>query len=391
MIDGAVMAVVGPSLPMRSRRGQLAAAAVAIALVGGSVIGFASGASGLPPWSIVSSPNVTGSAQDRLLAVSCTGPTNCFAVGSHALSSSSTGTLIERWNGTGWSIMRSPNATKHDVLNGVACTSAKNCFAVGYSGNKPLIERWHAAKWSIVPSPGAGARSGLNGVSCTSAVSCVAVGYEDVAIGSQPTLVERWNGTKWSIAPPARSAVDGVLNAVACTSATNCFAVGESGNTLIERWNGTTWSIVPSPNPGRTSGSFLYGVACTSAKNCFAVGTGSRPTPLIERWNGKKWSIVPSTAPDLVSELNAVSCTSATNCTAVGNTAVPSAQPNVYTLLEHWNGAKWSTVPSPNPTGSPINELLGVSCTSATNCTAVGYTATSLQLSGRNKTLVERS
>ena len=60
-----------------------------------------------------------------------------------------------------------------------------------------------------------------------------------------------------------------------------------------------------------------------------AVGTGGTVTssaldlaPLAERWTGGKWAVltVPDPAPaGDIAELNSVSCTSATNCMAVGD------------------------------------------------------------------------
>ena len=45
----------------------------------------------------------------------------------------------------------------------------------------------------------------------------------------------------------------------------------------------------------------------------------------------------------------------------------------------HWNGKHWSLVSTPNPGGTTIttvNMLLGVRCTSASNCWAVGKQST---------------
>src|SRR5262249_52179668 len=41
------------------------------------------------------------------------------------------------------------------------------------------------------------------------------------------------------------------------------------------------------------------------------------------------------------------------------------------TLVESWNGTRWSVVPSPNR-GVRYNELHGVSCAPAATCTAAG-------------------
>src|ERR1700680_4862350 len=58
-----------------------------------------------------------------------------------------------------------------------------------------------------------------------------------------------------------------------------------------------TWSVVPSPNSGSGS-NVLDGIAAVSANNDWAVGysltsSGIYQT-LIEHWNGTKWSVVPS-------------------------------------------------------------------------------------------------
>jgi hypothetical protein len=168
---------------------------------------------------------------------------------------------------------------------------------VGLYG-KTLIERWNGTSWSIVPSPNPGdaTDSGLLGVSCVSVTNCTAVGRYLLGEDSpSKTLVERWNGTAWRVVGSAnRSAYFNVLTAVSCGSATSCFAVGSSADgqttpqaTLVESWNGTAFSIVPSPNPPGSTRNFLKGVSCASAANCHAVGgyeaRASRYT-LVERY-----------------------------------------------------------------------------------------------------------
>lgn len=67
--------------------------------------------------------------------------------------------------------------------------------------------------------------------------------------------------------------------------------------------------------------------------------------------------------------LNGVSCVSATDCTAVGDYYKTAAGPTL-TLIERWNGTAWRVEPSPalGRTGT----LASVSCPSATSCAAVG-------------------
>ena len=67
--------------------------------------------------------------------------------------------------------------------------------------------------------------------------------------------------------------------------------------------------------------------------------------------------------------LSGVSCSSASACTAVGDYASNAEAPE-ETLAERWNGTQWSLQPTPNP--GPNNELSDISCSSASACTAVG-------------------
>ena len=160
---------------------------------------------------------------------------------------------------------------------------------------------------AIVPSPNPTPYAAFAGVACPSINNCFAVGDYSTAVGAYlQTLIEHWNGTTWSIVPsPNATAQPASLDSVSCPNARSCFAVGEEVNasgsvsqTLIERWNGTRWSIVPSPNPTGPPVSSLSSVACPSTTNCFAVG-GTRneaavvDKTLVEHWNGTRWSIVP--------------------------------------------------------------------------------------------------
>jgi hypothetical protein len=349
----------------------------------GPVTGLAQG------WSVVPSPNRSG--DNQLAGVSCVSATACTAVGSFGRP---VHTLIESWNGTKWSIVPSPNSgSGHNQLNGVSCVSATACTAVGYFGRsttgvKTLIESWNGTKWSVVPSPNPAVTNELWGVSCVSATDCIAAGDSANVTAGVKTLIESWNGTKWSIVPSPNGAGDNLLTGVSCVAATDCTVVGShtaTGKTLIESWNGTKWSIVPSPNKGRGGGD-LSAVSCVSATACAAVGTFTNATggdeTLAESWNGAKWSIVPSVnKPAASSSLFGVSCVAASACIGVGNYARTPAG-TAKTLIESWNGTKWSVVPSPNkPTDNVLN---AVSCLPTAGCAAVGSF-------GFGKTLVESS
>jgi hypothetical protein len=85
-------------------------------------------------------------------------------------------------------------------------------------------------------------------------------------------------------------------------------------------------------------------------------------------------TIVPSPSPGTSNDgLVSVSCVSASDCVAVGYTDTGN---NIYeTLVMVWDGTVWSIVSSPNA-GTSDDALYSVSCVSAWDCVAVGYTDT---------------
>ena len=135
----------------------------------------------------------------------------------------------------------------------------------------------------------------------------------------------------------------------------------------------SAWSIAPFPKPASATVDF-EGVSCPSAKSCVAVGSsgstkGSKT--LVESWNGAKWSVVatPNVVGSANSHLQAVSCVSATTCFAVGNSTQGTT---VKSLVEAWFGSSWSVMASPSPTAWTNAGLESVSCSSTTSCFAVG-------------------
>lgn len=355
-------------------------------------------ASATPSWSVVGP--VAGAEYGHLFSVSCTSTSSCFAAGVKDTTTVET-RLVERWNGTKWSVVSTvnPSGASNSQFASVQCLSSTSCVAVGQydagSITKTLIERWNGTSWSIQPSPNpnAVAVSGLAGVRCISSTFCVAVGSYFLSTpdnSSEQTLVERWNGTSWQIvASPNRSSTnDSGLVGVSCTSSTNCFAVGHSDTqtatrTLVEHWNGSGWSIVTSPNPSNVAQTELSAVVCKSASNCFAAGSG-RGT-LIEHWNGSAWSITtsPNPAGANSASLTGLSCPSLTRCYAVGDFFAGNKWQR---LVVTWNGSGWSLVSTPAPTGTIRSGFSGISCAATANCFAVGE----YRLGPSRRPLIER-
>jgi hypothetical protein len=342
-------------------------------------------------WSIMSSPNVAGADSSSLERITCVNDESCFAVGA-SLTGNTSKALVERWNGVSWAV--APDAALGHAgssLTGVACASASQCFAGGLLGSLNIIESWNPSSWVFAAAPSASSQSQLSGLACTSNSSCIAVGSKGTVTGATP-LVERWNGTVWSVmTTPTPAAPTSGLTGIACPTATSCVAVGYAQTstgyrTLAERWNGTAWSLIATPNPVGAYRSFLQGVSCLTATNCFAVGNsgpanGSSSKPLVEHWNGTAWSIMtsPATTGDTHTALKGVACSSTTQCFAVGSASTTKP------LVERWNGTAWAIVATPAIAATTSTTLTSVSCATAASCSAVGS-----YFAGANRTLVER-
>ena len=354
-------------------------------------------------WSIQPTPNPSGNTYGSLGGVACPTASACTAVGSYSKGSISLA-FAEAWNGTTWKVQSTPNpsGTISGLLSGVSCNGATACAAVGSYGNgfvpMNLAESWNGTKWSLQRPVGplGEVPTGLRGVSCSTTTACAAVGGINTLRGARGTpqrmVAEIWNGTKWIFEATAKPAgmTYSNLSGVACPTTSYCIAVGNyftssGGLTLAEAWNGTSWSVQPTPNPaGGTFGGGLSAVSCTSATACVAVGSYNNGTALVtlaEVWNGTSWSIQPTPNPAGAgfSTLAGVSCVTASACTAVGSYFDGS---NYLSLAEAWNGASWSIQSTPNPSGATFSSLSGVACPTANYCTAVGSSngATSVAL-----------
>jgi len=106
---------------------------------------------------------------------------------------------------------------------------------------------------------------------------------------------------------------------------------------------------------------------------------------LVEYWNGSKWSIMgtPNPPGQTFAFLDGISCTAGAGCIAVGGYSTKAWG---RTLVERLSGGRWSIMGSPNPPGQTFAELDDVVCTTATTCLAVGEYATKAW----GRTLAER-
>jgi hypothetical protein len=246
-----------------------------------------------------------------LWSVSASGPADAWAVGDH---------LVEHWNGHLWRGVETARVRGGSIIDAVASHNPHDAWLVGERWTadrrigRTLIEHWNGERWSVVPSPSPAAPGRrhdaiLQAVDARSASDAWAAGYSISGKHGTAfrTLVEHWNGRRWEITPtPNVRASDGVLNdilfAVSGARRGGAWAVGswasyaggyggKGDHALALRWDGLRWSQVsPAPIGGRT---FLHGVAALGG-TVWAVGDRGVPPrheTLIERWNGSRWTL----------------------------------------------------------------------------------------------------
>ena len=140
------------------------------------------------------------------------------------------------------------------------------------------------------------------------------------------------------------------------------------------------WASQAAFNGPTADDEQLMGVSCPTDGWCMGVdwryiseGNGQQLGSYV--FNGSQWSFVQMPTPSGGSypQINSVSCTSTSNCIAVGRVWFGSV---VVPLVEKWNGTSWEvkSVPAP-PTEAavPYAQLDAVSCASSAECMAVGY------------------
>jgi Holliday junction resolvase len=207
-------------------------------------------------WHVVKSPNV-GVRDNELTGVVAIGPGDVWAVGQY-INSGAVRTLTMHWNGRAWRVVRSPNVGggNNYLLGGVSASSSTNVWAVGGrpgSGRwHTLVLHWNGTRWSVVKSPDAGTDGSVlyGGVEAISPSNVWAVGYRN----GDRTLILHWNGAAWRVVrSPNVGTSDNYLSDVNSLSAAKVWSVGSYGDgttsrTLVERWKDGAWRVVSSPN-----------------------------------------------------------------------------------------------------------------------------------------------
>lgn len=198
-------------------------------------------------WSIVSSPNVNpGTYFNYLTSVAAISSQDVWAVGDYYKDAVSLvgHTLTEHWNGSRWSIVSSPN---HGVLGstlaGVSADASNDVWAVGayqVNGNpsgyaQTLVERWDGTQWKVVASPNLGSNwNSFNAVIAIASNNVWATGtYSNHNSSPFDTLIQHWNGTQWSVvsSPNVGTATNDLPGIAHVPGSSQLWAVGDYSNT----------------------------------------------------------------------------------------------------------------------------------------------------------------
>jgi hypothetical protein len=239
-----------------------------------------------------------------------------------------------------------------------------------------VIEQWNGTKWSLFPAPKFGKKDQANvfAMTSSSANDVWAIGsLVNLGTGLVSPLFEHWNGTAWT-ATTGESSNDFLFGASA--DATNDawavgFNVSDSITTSAMHWDGTNWKRVATPNVGEGTNK-LNAVLALAPNDVWAVGFSTPVAPprqaatltLIEHFDGASWTVVPSpkVGPNSVNQSNrllGLTANSANDIWAFGSNFAADGSGHQMTLLLHWDGTSWTVASSPSPTkdGFPCDLL----------------------------------
>ena len=172
---------------------------------------------------------------EEFVDVSCPSATWCVAVGNWRWPtdvSTQPRPIVATWDGNAWqenylNIGFSDSAT----VASVSCTSPSDCFAVGkdYSHDVALLDHWDGHAWSEADYPRAPSLAyayNVLDISCASSSACVVVGQYLTDNDVAHALAESWNGAVWTVADLTSWSSPASLTTVSCSAAQTCTAIG---------------------------------------------------------------------------------------------------------------------------------------------------------------------
>ena len=279
-------------------------------------------------WTAVPSPNAT-TGYNELFDVHAIATDDVWAVGYHNIANyGSEKSMTLHWDGAAWKIIRSANiGANANILRGVAGSSSNDVWAVGLGNStsnqsgRPLVEHWNGTAWSLTRSPNTGqAFAQLEAVSVISSNDVWAVGVAGAGPSPSTGTGRRGASSRARTGPavaascrpsrrlPRQTSGRLARRAARPSPSTGTGPRGPSCRARTERsrracspgsspsprpmhgrwvcprielrvtfrtstlhWDGIAWSVVTSPNPGPEYNA-LDGVAGLAGGDVWAVG-----------------------------------------------------------------------------------------------------------------------
>jgi hypothetical protein len=315
-----------------------------------------------------------------------------MAPGAHTQTSASPATSI-------FHVVPTPNGHPkpfQNDLHSVSASSPNDIWAVGQTAIHFDGTKWTAFRMPKIMGDNT---SRMGGVVDFAPNNVWAVGLTGISLGNTQQVIEHFDGTAWhtSPGPKFQSGDQPSLESLTAISASDMWAAGfilaQNGTQLLplfEHFNGTSWKAFEDTS---SENAVIFGVSADATNDAWAVGTAAFAQTVIEHYDGTSWSTVPSPSPGFgFNLLFGVTALAPNNVWAVGYyTKDPNSTRPALTLIEHWDGTSWQIVHSPNrgpKTEFQSNQLWGVTAVSATDVWAFG-SSFAADGSGQQYTLVE--
>jgi hypothetical protein len=368
-------------------------------------------------WTAVPLPFLPSGEALSLSAISCASSTYCVAVGQFSPAAGGEAPYVETMSDGSWVAARLPfpnNAASVSLLSvadadGVDCIGIGTCIAVGFyplhNGHnilagyryRPMVETLSGGSWKLLtlPLPRGVSDAVLTAVSCPangSFIECGLVGDAYVGTGWTPIafsfLAGRWHAALLPLPPDSGSQL--FPWTISCPATGSCFALGDfavigtdEAGLVVDSLQDREWTetALPLPAGGYYSFSDNYApagqVSCASASSCTAVAayqsSDGTQTPLREDLVDGSW--IPSSLPEPLGDSDAyprsVSCLTSSSCVAVGDASNSrGSSDNIVEILT--GGGSWHASILPGPPNTPYGSITSISCSSPTDCIAVG-------------------
>ena len=227
-----------------------------------------------------------------------TGPVDAWSWWTSCCRGSSVSAFLEHWNGTKWSMMKTPEAAQGILGLGASSRRDVWIFAMHTTArgttNQAVI--WNGRSWRVRKIPSWVLRlarpSGLD------QVAPAVFGRSDVWVFGSGAYGAHYNGRNW-----VKQKLAVFAGEVSAVSARDIWVLGYMPNhslrpsELLTHWDGTAWHTLSIPKPAHVppqSFEYVSDLTATGPRNVWLardilVGSNGAVTLNLMHWNGKRW------------------------------------------------------------------------------------------------------